>query len=66
MSIASRRERNERLAGAAEKSVGRGAVMPPAEDGGLDGGEFDAEAGRDVRTELAYIRSGHEKRNYGC
>jgi len=66
MSIATRRERNERLAGAAEKSPTRGASPHPAEDGGLDGGEFDAKAGRDVRTELAYIRSGREKRNYGC
>ena len=29
------------------------------------GEEFDAEAGRDIRHELHYIRSGAEKRNYG-
>lgn len=37
-----------------------------ADDGLLDGQEFDAEAGRDVLSELDYIRSGREKRNYGC
>ena len=36
------------------------------DDGLLDGEEFDAEAGRDVRAELDYIRSGREKRNFGC
>ena len=36
------------------------------DDGLLDGEEFDAEAGRDVQSELAYIRSGREKRNCGC
>ena len=35
-------------------------------DGMLDGQEFDAEAGRDVREEIRYIGSGREKRNYGC
>jgi len=36
------------------------------DDGLLDGEQFDFEAGRDVRSELDYIRSGREKRNYGC
>jgi len=36
------------------------------DSGMLDGDEFDAEAGRDVRETLDYIRSGREKRNYGC
>ena len=36
------------------------------DDGLLDGEQFDFEAGRDVRSELEYIRSGREKRNYGC
>ena len=37
-----------------------------ADDGLLDGQQFDFEAGRDVRAELEYIRSGREKRNCGC
>lgn len=36
------------------------------DDGLLSPEEFDAEAGRDVQAELRYIRSGQEKRNYGC
>lgn len=36
------------------------------DDGLLDGEEFDAEAGRNVREEIEYIRSGQEKRNLGC
>jgi len=36
------------------------------DDGLLDGEEFDAEAGRDVQSELRYVRSGREKRNFGC
>ena len=39
---------------------------PTADDGLLSPEEFDAEAGRDVLAELRYIRSGQEKRNYGC
>ena len=37
-----------------------------ADDGLLSPEEFDAEAGRDVQSELRYIRSGQEKRNCGC
>ncbi len=36
------------------------------DDGLLSPDEFDAEAGHDVRAEINYIRSGREKRNYGC
>jgi hypothetical protein len=43
-----------------------GLVHALPDDGMLDGDEFDADAGRDVMSELEYIRSGREKRNYGC
>ena len=36
------------------------------DDGHLDPQEFDADAGRDVLGELDYVRSGREKRNFGC
>lgn len=36
------------------------------DDGLLSPEDFDAEAGRDVISELNYIRSGREKRNMGC
>jgi hypothetical protein len=45
--------------------------ITPLTDSSQDSGllspeEFDAEAGRDVLAEIDYIRSGREKRNYGC
>jgi hypothetical protein len=44
-----------------------GANTDSSDDAGLlSPEEFDAEAGRDVISELKYIRSGREKRNYGC
>lgn len=51
--------------------VGSSLTLAPltdssGDDGLLDGQEFDVEAGRDGRAELEYIRSGREKRNYGC
>ena len=49
------------------QSVVLGANTDKSEDDGLlDGEEFDFEAGRDVAEEVEYIRSGREKRNYGC
>ena len=57
------------LAIGAELTIG--ANTDSSCDDGLDDGllspeEFDAEAGRDVLSELEYIRSGREKRNCGC
>ena len=49
------------------QSVSIGANTDTSEDDGLlTGEEFDFEAGRDVAEEVGYIRSGREKRNYGC
>ena len=51
--------------------IGQSLTITPiidssADDGFLDGAQFDFEAARDVRSELQYIRSGREKRNCGC
>ena len=49
------------------KSIELDPQIKSRDDAGmLDAGEFDAEAGRDVQSEINYIRSGREKRNYGC
>ena len=62
----SRRSADDRAPVRPDDSLGRLHTDNSGDDGLLSPEEFDAEAGRDVRAEIDYIRSGREKRNYGC